>query len=119
MSANKVGTPTTDDNADQPHAGSQNEGVNTTIVENKGVKVTRQRTRRVETPGTDEVKPAAKTLQDATVEVIPGPKTTPDTIDDIAEEHQKGNVAVHRRREPQIGDTWAGMTLTQHGWIKQ
>lgn len=108
------------------------------MTEPKAPKRVRQsRTKRVETPGVNEVNPSVEPLlpviddafqgngdnvpPDGIASVQPDPNEDPDGLaGEVAEEAKKGNVLVQgaddRRRNPQIGDVWAGMVLTEHGW---
>lgn len=89
-----------------------------------------RRTRRVETPGQDEVKEPSAPL-DAVVEqeaINQAPANVAlgagvgsddggDITDIVSEAGRAGQLNVHHRKEPQIGDKWAGMTLTADGWV--
>lgn len=76
----------------------------------------RRRTGTVEIPGEDEIKTKPPSPQQTAVDAAPAPQS--DTfIEQVAEEAGKGNVNhAHHPKLPQIGDKWAGMTLTKHGW---
>lgn len=91
-------------------------GVNTMTETNRA---TNRRRNRVETPGGDESKPSppsSEQLQANAVKQIP-PPADDSFIEEITEESQKGNVVhVQQGHQQKIGDTWAGMVLTKHGW---
>lgn len=98
-------------------------------------KTPRTRTRRqtkVEIPGQDEVsEPGApidavieqKAIEGAPANVALGAGTpgddNADITDIIADEAVKGNVTVQHRKAPQIGDHWAGMILSEEGWLAE
>lgn len=76
----------------------------------------RRRAGTVEIPGEDEIKTKPPSVQQTAVDVAPAPQGD-SFIEQVAEEAGKGNVIhTHKPRQPQIGDKWAGMTLTKHGW---
>lgn len=81
-----------------------------------------RRRNRVEIPGGDETKqnpPSPEQLKTSVVQQTP-PPAGDSFVEEITEESQKGNVVhVQQGHQPQIGDKWAGMVLTEHGWAQQ
>lgn len=76
----------------------------------------RRRTGTVEVPGDDEIKTKPPTVQQQAIEATPAPKGD-GFAEQVAEEVQKGNVVhAHHSSKPKVGDRWAGMVLTKHGW---
>ncbi|MGG6196158.1 hypothetical protein ACQV2B_19020 [Pantoea allii] len=74
----------------------------------------RRRNNKVETPGESNSQEQTTKEQQA-VTNTPAPRNETLT-EQIAEEAQKGNVNAHHNHKPKIGDRWAGMVLTEHGW---
>ncbi|MDR6297762.1 hypothetical protein [Pantoea dispersa] len=77
---------------------------------------TRRRTGTVEVPGQDEIKTDPPTVKQKAQESAPAPRGS-ELIEQVAEEAKKGNVVnMNHNSKPKIGDRWAGMVLTKHGW---
>lgn len=75
-----------------------------------------RRTGTVEVPGDDEIKTKPPTVQQQVIEATPAPKGD-GFAEQVAEETLKGNVVhAHHSSKPKVGDRWAGMVLTKHGW---
>lgn len=79
----------------------------------------RPRKTRIETPGEDEAKPNTPTPEQVQASIV---NKTPlpageSFVEEVTEEAKKGNVVhVQHGHQPKIGDKWAGMVLTKHGW---
>lgn len=89
---------------------------------------TRRPTKPVEIPGQDETKepgaPLDAVIEQDAINQAPANVTLQgdgsdegDITDVVAEAGKAGQLHVYQRREPQIGDEWAGMTLTEDGWV--
>lgn len=89
-----------------------------------------RRQQKVEVPGSDEVKPEIRpdiadqteAVQQAALEQDKSginQTMAPELVEQISEAQQKGLVNTHQRKQPQLGDEWAGMVLTEDGWISK
>ncbi|AXH71868.1 MAG: hypothetical protein [Caudoviricetes sp.] len=99
-----------------------------TATKATSTKRVRRPSKKVEVPGQDEVKEPGAPLdavieQDAINQALANPALQGDGSDEgditdvVVEAAQQGNVQVHHRKQPEIGDEWAGMILSPEGWL--
>ncbi|MGX9377480.1 hypothetical protein ACWXV6_22190 [Pantoea ananatis] len=79
----------------------------------------RPRKAKIETPGADENN-SLPTIQEQVNQIAASTAPAPHSeamAEQVAVEAEKGNVVnTHHASKPKIGDKWAGMVLTKHGW---
>ncbi|KKW51375.1 hypothetical protein XB02_06470 [Pantoea ananatis] len=79
----------------------------------------RPRKTKIETPGADENN-SQPTIQEQVSQIVTSTAPAPHSeamAGQVAAEAEKGNVVnTHHAAKPKIGDKWAGMVLTKHGW---
>ncbi|WP_152998344.1 hypothetical protein [Pantoea stewartii] len=79
----------------------------------------RPRKTKIETPGADE-NIRQPTIQEQVTQIVTSTAPAPHSeamAEQVAVEAEKGNVVnTHHAAKPKIGDKWAGMVLTKHGW---
>ncbi|ERM13491.1 hypothetical protein L585_13505 [Pantoea ananatis BRT175] len=79
----------------------------------------RPRKAKIETPGADENN-SQPTIQEQVNQIVTSTAPAPHSeamAEQVSVEVEKGNVVnTHHAAKPKIGDKWAGMVLTRHGW---